>query len=150
VDPVFAWYVPFEHGVHPPDPAFALYVPVEHGVHSPDPGLTSLQPALHVQAVLPTGELEYSRQSEQAEFPIKLLYFPALHCVHAFNNSPHPLSHKHTADTGFGSKEYGLLLYLTMLVPHFSLIVEAMPSMPMELVVPMVFAVNTVVEVPNL
>jgi len=64
-----------------------------------------------MQAVLPTGELECTGQSKQAEFPIKLLYFPVLHFSQTTPDSIHPILHTHAAGISFGRNTVALVLY---------------------------------------
>jgi len=73
------------------------------------------RPVLHTQAaraVLPIDELEDAGQSKHAEVPVKLLYFPALHCSHTFPDCVHPILHKHTEDILFGRNTFVLAVYI--------------------------------------
>ena len=78
--------------LHIPAPGFGLYVSAGHNVHAPPSG--PVDPLLHVQKLLPAGELEFVEQLLHSTFePTKkviteFLYFPASHSEHGPSIGP--------------------------------------------------------------
>jgi len=77
VAPTIAEYWPAKQLLHVASPNVVLNFPGTHSMHGPPSGPDN--PALHVQALLPAGEVDCAGQLTQGAFPLSVLYDPATH-----------------------------------------------------------------------
>ena len=81
--PTAVEYVSASHALHASDPVDALYAPASHAVQLSPSGPE--YPALQVQIVPPSGELESGKQPRHVNAPESVEYVPASHALHAYD-----------------------------------------------------------------